>query len=64
MDLAVSLRLLGFGPASLFFGEMDAGHKVTGNPLAPWQAEVLLAMDAAFLAAQARRERRGREGKG
>ena len=54
----------GFGPAPLSFGEMDAWRRVTGNPLEPWQAEVLLAMDAAFLAAQAKRGRQERQGRG
>lgn len=42
----------GFGPAPLSFGEMDAWQRVTGNQLEPWQVDVLLAMDAAFLTAQ------------
>ena len=44
----------GFGPAPLSFGEMDAWGRVTGNRLQPWQVDVLLAMDAAFLEAQAK----------
>lgn len=49
----------GFGPTPLSFGEMDAWQRVTGNRLAPWQVDVLLAMDAAFLAAQPKQAKQG-----
>lgn len=42
----------GFGPAPLSFGEIDAWQRVTINTLEPWQVDMLLVMDAAFLAAQ------------
>ena len=49
----------GFGPAPLSFGEMDAWQRVTGNRLEPWHVDTLLAMDAAFLAAQPKKRAGG-----
>lgn len=40
---------------------MDAWQRVTGNRLAPWQVDALLAMDAAFLAAQPKQGKQGRK---
>lgn len=42
-------------------GHMDAWQRVTGNRLAPWQVDALLAMDAAFLAAQPKQGKQGRK---
>lgn len=49
----------GFGPAPLSFGEMDAWQRVTGNRLEPWHVDTLLAIDAAFLAAQPKKRAGG-----
>lgn len=38
---------------------MDAWQRVTGNRLEPWHVDTLLAMDAAFLAAQPKKRAGG-----
>jgi hypothetical protein len=40
----------GFGPNALSFSEIEAWQRLTGRCLTPWELNVMLALDRAYLA--------------
>jgi len=51
LDLNAARTSSGFGANPLSYREMESFSRLTGHPLAPWQVDLITAMDHAILAA-------------